>query len=674
MKEKELYKKVFEENMANKEKILRNAKCSNKNNFSFKKGFALAAILVLVVVVSLIVAASVYTEKSFDGNLKAIKSYKDVIKAVNGYYDSVNAFSSNSIGLKGAAMPEDTASNESNDKAQYDSPASPAAPIAGEDYSKTNVQTEGMDEGDIVKCDGQFIYKLNSKGFFIISATDGQLSVVTAVEIDNYVPQEMYITGNKLIIIGGIYEYRSSMPAVDIAPLYDCVYCMGFSKTDIRIYDITDKTNIVMDRQITLEGVYNTSRLQLSENKLFFIINYDFYYGREENYVPKIMDSLTGSSEMQLIPKENIFVFTHILGYNYLILGEIDLDAPSEKGKLFAYLGLGGMMYVSTDNIFVASYDYLNDYKYNVFGWAVSTDSMQKYVIVKISISDLLLKKYGYVNGTISDRYWMDEYQGYLRVATQGSNGNNLYVLNGELEVVGKIEGIAKGESIYSVRFNKDKGSMVTFLRRDPYYSFDLSDPTNPTITNEVKEDGVSHYIHYIGETGYTIGVGEMSEEVENSWGGTSVVWTGLKVSLYDNESDQAIVNLVLEGYCYSELFYNPKALLYDEEKGIFAFSYEKWTYGQYYQTQSIEQGLAVFSFDVDAQTPEEKLVYKGTLTNIDGSFRPYVDEYYDYNSTFIKRGLYIGNYLYTISDRLIKSYDLVSLLEVSSLDLYDWE
>ena len=681
MKEKELYKKVFDENMVNKENVLKNAKSGQRIDFSakkrpkrylpIKKGFAIAAAVFLVVVIALIAMVSIYTNETFDGKIRSINSYEDVVKAVDGYYDSMNAYSYS--GLRGIAESTDDIPNMApiSDAAPAPTSEDSAGNSAGESYSQTNVQTEGMDEGDIVKCDGQYIYKLNSKGFFIISAVEGQLSVVSAIEIENYVPQEMYISGDKLIIIGGIYDYRSQISQYDIAPLYDCVCCIGFAKTDIRIYDITDKENPVLNRQVVLEGTYNTSRLQLSENKLFYIVNYDFYYGQEQNYVPKMMDSSSGTDEMQMIPEEDIYVFNHILGYNYLILGEIDLDAPEEGGKLVAYLGLGGMMYLSNDNIYVASYDYLNDYKYNVFGWAVSTDNYQKFIIVKISISDLMLKKYGYVNGSINNRYWMDEYEGYLRVATEG-NGNNLYVLNSDLNVVGKIEGIAKGESIYSVRFNKDKGSMVTFLRRDPYYSFDLSDPTDPKITNEVKEDGVSYYIHYIGETGYTIGVGEMSEEVENEWGGTSVLWTGLKVSLYDNESDQAIVNIILEGSCYSELFYNPKVLLYDEEKGIFGFSYEKWISNSY--RTDMEQGFAVFSFDVTNENPENKLVLRGTLSNMDDAISPYIDDYYNYNCTFIRRGIYIGDYLYTISDKLIKSYSLEDLSEVASIDLYNWE
>ncbi len=231
----------------------------------------------------------------------------------------------------------------------------------------------------------------------------------------------------------------------------------------------------------------------------------------------------------------------------------------------------------------MATYDYQSVYKINAFGWVTTSDAVGSTRIVKIALSDLKQKAVARVEGTISDRYWMDEYNGYLRVATSvwgSTQYTNIFVLDSNLSVKGKITNIAPGESIYSVRFNKETGSLVTFKQVYPYFNLNLSDPSNPTISRGLKEDGVSYYIHYIGDTSYTIGVGRMSEVVNSGWG-ERVIWTGLKVSLYDNSSGEAvnIKTVVLEGSCYSELFYNPKALLYDEAKGLFAFSYENWQY-----------------------------------------------------------------------------------------------
>ncbi|MFA5450147.1 MAG: beta-propeller domain-containing protein, partial [Clostridia bacterium] len=560
---------------------------------------------------------------------------------------------------------------------------SAAIPQSGNnDYSKTNVQTQGMDEGDIVKTDGQYIYKLSSNGCYIISVANGSMTLFPPLEIENYVPKEMYISGNKLVIIGGVYSYIPSFSsglAITIEPAMDLggyfySYC---NKTDIRVYDITYKNAPTLERHLTIDGSYKTSRIIESENKLFYLVDYYFNYGNEDTYIPKVSDSTINDGEIQPVPAENISYYTDVSNYSYLILGQIDLDAPAEDAITEAYLGLGGTIYVSLEHIFVATYDYASAYRVNEKGKLLKTAPQTR--IVKLGVSDLQHKAEGWVDGTIKDRLSMDEYDGFLRVATTVRNWwsslssyNNLFVLKPDLTVAGKVTNIAPGETIYSARFNKEKGSIVTFQMVDPYFSFDLSDPYNPKIINEVKEDGVSYYIHYIGDTGYTIGVGQMSEVVSSPYGDW-VQWTGLKVSLYDNVSPDAVTTIVLRGSVHSPLFYDPKALLYDEERGLFAFPYQNWTYrtanSEYYS--HIEQGLAVFKFDLGKEKDEEKLVYRDTLSNIE---KIELDSYYGYYNgwlSFVERGIRIGGYVYTISDREIKSYSLDTLTEVQALELY---
>ena len=87
----------------------------------------------------------------------------------------------------------------------------------------------------------------------------------------------------------------------------------------------------------------------------------------------------------------------------------------------------------------------------------------------------------GRVKGHLLNQFSMDEYEGNLRVATTvWEEGNNLFVLDGSLNVIGSVTGLAKGETIYSVRFMGDKGYIVTFRTMDPLFVFDLSDPRAP--------------------------------------------------------------------------------------------------------------------------------------------------------------------------------------------------
>ncbi len=668
MKEKNFLKKAIDDNFAQKEVIRAKAVAAGRSprgerRFSMKKGLAVTLIVALVAVLGLTAMASIYTpQKVMNGEPMRASAYSEVYKAIEKYNKLQNRFSfRNSIG---GFMEKDSASAPGQDENA----------AVEEDYSQTNIQTEGMDEGDIVKNDGKFIYKLSTKGCFIIETDNGALTIKSAVTVDNYVPQELYVSGNTLIMIGGIYEQKAFAYRSGIVPLMDCISYMTYTKTDIRVYDITDKAEPTIKRQIIIDGSYFSSRLKQDGNKLYYMINYNFGYAQEEDYIPTITDTAKGLDAVK-IPVENIYIYGDISYYSYLIIGEIALDTPDADSAMLAYLGLGGEIYVSAENIYVATYDNNSVYGTNIFGWVKqSYDYMPRTRLVKIALSDLKQKAIGRVDGMVKDRYSLDEYNGYLRVATtvySQKTYSNMYVLKGDLTVIGKVENIAEGERIYSVRFNGNKGVMVTFRNMDPYFIFDLTDPAHPFITGELKEDGVSHYIHFIEGTDYTVGIGMMSR-VETSIYGEWTVWTGLKVSLYDNSGAEAVNVKTVEipGSCHAEIFYNPKALLYNKDRGLIAFSYENWQYTENYYYSSMTQGLAVFKFDLSLED-ENKLVLRDTLTNLTKD----VDAndwngYYDDYLSFITRGIQIGDYIYTISDNFVTSYDIDTLEQTAKLGL----
>jgi inhibitor of cysteine peptidase len=676
MNEKDFLKNIIASKTGDKEKIRLDVQAKKrakkgdiiitwlnkpKGGLIMRKSIAIAVICVVLIGAALTAALSVYTpEPKAPGEVKSA-TYEQIFGVIENFHKLQNRFSADSLlnfGLAGKS-------------ADYEAPSAPEAAESRDfanDYSKTNIQTEGVDEGDIVKNDGQYIYKINTSGCIIVSAQNGEMEVVSEIKVNNYIPQELYVIGDKLIMIGGIYEYFSYYNGSP-EPLMDCFYWVPCSQTDIRIYDIADRSEPELLRQLTMDGNYNTSRILLEDNKLFYMVNYYFNYGNEDKYIPELSDSEINGGERGKIPAENIYYYDDVINYSYLIIGNIDLDDPSQ-GEQGAFLGLSGTIYVSAANIYVASYDYYSTIKTNIFGW-IKEDKFAAPTsrIVKIALSDLQQKASARVYGSLKDRYSMDEYDGYLRLATTvraGNVYNMVYVLKPDLTVAGKIDNIAEGESIYSVRFKGTKGSLVTFRQIDPYFNLDLSDPFDPKISKGLKEEGVSYYIHYLGDTDYTIGVGVDMETTVTQWG-EQTRSVGLKVSLYDNSSGEAvnIKTWTLEGSCYSELFYNPKALLYDESRGLFAFSYENWIYSSNYYYYSLQQGLAVFRFDLDGETPEEKLSYSGTLTNLStqpSNYNGY--DWYEQYRCFITRGVRIGDYIYTISDKYIVSYNLDTLEE----------
>ena len=155
----------------------------------------------------------------------------------------------------------------------------------------------------------------------------------------------------------------------------------------------------------------------------------------------------------------------------------------------------------------------------------------------------LTFEAQGGVPGNTINQYAMDEYNGNLRMQQlwqntggsvvfggQSSQINNVYVLNQNLSIVGKLEGLAQGENLHSVRFMGDKGYLVTFIRTDPLFVIDLSQPANPKVLGELKIPGYSDYLHPYDET-HLIGVGKEAVDAE----GQNFAWyQGLKLSLFD--------------------------------------------------------------------------------------------------------------------------------------------
>ena len=154
---------------------------------------------------------------------------------------------------------------------------------------------------------------------------------------------------------------------------------------------------------------------------------------------------------------------------------------------------------------------------------------LEKTEIIKIGLDGLTVTATGSVPGNLLNQFSMDEYNGYLRLATTVSNGfgfgwfwasggsvNDIYVLAGNLSVVGSVQGLGLAEQIYSARFVGDKGYLVTYQQTDPFYILDLSDPLHPQLKGELKIPGYSSYLHPISGD-RMLGIGEENWSVKIS-------------------------------------------------------------------------------------------------------------------------------------------------------------
>lgn len=528
---------------------------------------------------------------------------------------------------------------------------------SAEDFSKTNVQVEGVDEADIVKTDGNFIYYLTNSALTITDVNSVKL--VSKVEFDNkeFEPQEIFLKDNKIVIIG-ITNRETEEKNIANTELY---YPTNETYTVAKIYNIDDRENPKLERTVEIEGYYLSSRMigdnvyLISNKYIYAYLCKDYKQSQldEEEFKPQYIDTATGE-EIKSIGFDCIYYIPEFEDTNYLNIAAFNIT-NNKPANITSYLGGGSQVYSSATNLYITRTKYNYD-----DGSEINTE------IYKFNLKDATctFSKTGKVPGSVLNQFSMDEKDGYFRIATTDStswssesNTNNLYVLNENLEIVGKVEGLAPGERIYSVRFMGNRAYMVTFVQTDPLFVIDLSDPTNPTVLGELKIPGYSKYLHPYDET-HLIGFGENTKVVNYGYG-DQVVTDGMKIALFDvtdpnNPTEMYSVNIGEEG-TYSELLNNHKALLFSKEKNIIAFPIS--ITGEDYEVTF--QGAIVYGLSLENGFEE-----KGRITNIEND----INKYYPRNS--IQRIIYINDTLYTLSRNLIKATDMNTMEPKGSIKL----
>lgn len=300
-----------------------------------------------------------------------------------------------------------------------------------------------------------------------------------------------------------------------------------------------------------------------------------------------------------------------------------------------------------------------------------------KTIIQKIRINkgEIEYDTKGEVPGTLLNQFSMDEFSGYFRIATTSqiwtrSAGsiqfNNVYVMDDDLEITGKLEEIAKDERIFSTRFLGERLYMVTFKRIDPLFVIDLSDPKRPEILGELKIPGFSDYLHPYDEN-HIIGIGK--ETGDNQWGGTSI--KGVKLSLFDvsdvNNPEQLDKYEIGASGTDSEALREHKAFLFDKEKNLLVIPVREIKGNELYDNrygyrQRVWQGAYVFGL-----TPEEGFELKGKISHLDDLEE---QRYYWGSPYAVRRSLYMDDVLYTISSRKILMNDLEDISEINEIEL----
>ncbi len=537
-------------------------------------------------------------------------------------------------------------------------PATPSA-AGTPSYSGTNNQVPGADEIDMMKTDGWYIYTATGGNVQIVRAYPADaLKVVSTIQLGGY-PYGLFVAGDRLVVVlQPTYVYDGPRPLGGLT-IWGGPSTYYSSDVELRVYNIQDRAAPSVLYNYSVSGYFSGARM--IGDFVYLISNFNIYQISGALKLPTVSENgvirMMAPSEVGLLEAaSNTTLLTTVLSVNVTGSGAL---------KTSSYLTpSGGIVYASVRNLYLLgqTYEWTADWR------LLSTET----VVSKFSFykGDVLCYFSARVPGTVLNQFSADEsYTGahpFLRVATtvRATEWTNVsaavFVLNETLARVGSVEGIAQGEAVQASRFVGERGYLVTFRRIDPLFILNLSDPTAPKVAGEVTLPGFSQYLQPI-DANHLVGIGVDATDAGRV--------TGLGISLFDvsDPAHPTVVDQYTPGnYSYSEAQYDHKAVLYIADSGLLAIPVQLYDYtvdargggGNW-------QGLYVLKVDpATGFTLKAKIAHPSSVAGKD---------YYGAPITYqpnIRRSLFIGEFLYTVSELYIQANTMTDFSTVGSVTI----
>lgn len=406
------------------------------------------------------------------------------------------------------------------------------------DFSSTNVQKDGVDEPEIIKTNGTYIYYLDqNKGTLHILDPKTQKEITSLVLPKDYWNTQLLINGDKLILVG----------SKSVSYVYERSYINRDQQTLIAVYSIAQAMPKLI-QAYTFDGYLQDSRIV--DNQLVLVSSMGM--SRGPIYKMAARASTTSTLDMSkisltaqdILPKWSMLTYGTIKGKNWVVkvvtrkkttavdctqllykkpdplqknsnmygseslttIVRLPLNVTNAVPQMKTIMWNSSQIHVSAKSIYLTSPTYMRQ----PFVCPINAMCMpwrwegQYTTVYGFSLEGL---KYNYatvVNGNTWNQYSMDENaQWKFRIVTSnwvnGKNNSNVYVLNTDWKVAGKLENLAPGESFYGVRFVWDYLYLVTYKQIDPLFVIDTSNATKPTVIWQLKMPGYSSYLHPYG-------------------------------------------------------------------------------------------------------------------------------------------------------------------------------
>ena len=551
------------------------------------------------------------------------------------------------------------------------------------EHSTTNIQVENVDEADITKTDGDYIYSLSGSDVVITNVQDpSNIKIDSKIQSEeDYNPEDLILYNDKLVVISTKYiKY-------------------GQSNTLVSVYDVTKKDEPKLVKSCMLPEKYYTSRS--IDGKLLVIASGKLR--EEDNKVVTYYEEDNSKKEIGL---ENIKRLKRLISNDQTLIATINLQS-TDNVKVNSYLFNVENAYISEKNMYLLNELYSNENSgfekrvKNLFGIKgvigffnyILNEDYEEYDdytnIYKFSIQedgDIEYLAKNKVRGTTINQFSLDEYNENLRVGLETSDGSKVVVLDNKLNKIGETGCLSKGEKMYSTRFLGEKAYMVTYKNTDPLYVIDLSNPNEPKVLGKLKIPGYSTYLHPYDEH-HLIGIGMQTKETiyRDSQGrvtSTSARITGMKMALFDvsdvNNPKQISQTIIGDSRTTSAILTNHKALLFSKEKGILAIPVNSYPSDFEVESSSddISKLVSQYTNYNKNYTAEGYAVYNINLTdgfNLKGIINHEIIKTSGYRYGYsgkLLRGLWIEDNLYTVSEKMINVNKLGDLSQISELEI----
>lgn len=494
---------------------------------------------------------------SYDELLKFYNSLPETHLLVDILKGGVSIQGNRGEGMVGNSASSSDSANDSSDMEEHTS-----APNAAQkpSHSETNNQVAGVQEGDVVKTDGTYVYSLFLKpatpyprGLQICTLTDeGEAKKVAFLALEDLFPSvknpytyadcDLYLHDEKLLIIR-----RSDTE----------------EQTLLTVLSVEGGTPKI-EAQFRQSGYYNSARLI---GDAFYLVTDDpVSSARIKEEDPTTFVPSCGKAEhVTLIAPGDIHVMEpeHLYQFQYTVVSSYSLSGEAKMTSSKAVLGNVEHLYASTESLYTLCT------RYN--GYSKESD------ILRFSLDEagVELAAEGSVLGSPLNQFSMQEKDGVFTVVTtyhtkDSVNYNGVYTFDQSLKALGALDGLGKDERVYSVRFDGDLCYFVTYRQTDPVFCVDLSDVASPKLLSALKIPGYSSYLH-VWDEDTLFGIGRADED-ENG------ITEEIKISFFDTANKEELLEtqkiLLGNEMADSPAETNHKAILVAPEKNVIAFAY----------------------------------------------------------------------------------------------------